>query len=65
MSGRGSTGNVISAIASLLVPGLGQLLQGRILTALLHFVLGAVLWFFFLGWLAHIGSAISAARYEG
>jgi TM2 domain-containing membrane protein YozV len=65
MSGRGSTGNVLAAIASLLIPGLGQLLQGRILTALLHFVLGAVLWFFFLGWVAHIWSAISAARYEG
>ena len=65
MSGRGSTGNVISAIASLLVPGLGQLLQGRVGAALVHFVLGAVLWFFFLGWLAHIWSAINAARYEG
>ena len=65
MSGRGSTGNVISAIASLLVPGLGQLHQGRIGAALVHFVLGAVLWFFFLGWLAHIWSAINAARYEG
>jgi TM2 domain-containing membrane protein YozV len=49
----------------LLIPGLGQLLQGRILAALFHFVLGAVLWFFFLGWVAHIWSAISAARYEG
>jgi TM2 domain-containing membrane protein YozV len=65
MSGRGSTGNVIAALLSLLIPGLGQLVQGRIGTALLHFVLGAVLWFFFLGWVAHIWSAISAARYEG
>ncbi len=65
MSGRGSTGNVLAAIASLLIPGLGQLLQGRIGTALLHFVLGAILWFFFLGWVAHLWSAVSAARYEG
>jgi TM2 domain-containing membrane protein YozV len=65
MSGQGSTGNVIAAIASFVVPGLGQLSQGRVFKALLHFLLGAVLWFFFLGWLAHIWSAIDAARYKG
>jgi TM2 domain-containing membrane protein YozV len=65
MSGQGSTGNVIAALASFCIPGLGQLLQGRIGAALFHFVLGAVLWFFFLGWLAHIWSAINAARYRG
>jgi TM2 domain-containing membrane protein YozV len=65
MSGQGSTGNVIAALASLCIPGLGQLLQGRVGAALLHFVLGGVLWFFFLGWIAHIWSAINAARYSG
>jgi TM2 domain-containing membrane protein YozV len=65
MAGRGSTGNVIAAITSFLIPGLGQLAQGRIWKALLHFLLGAVLWFFFLGWIAHIWSAIDAAHYEG
>ena len=65
MSGQGSTGNVIAALASFFIPGLGQVLQGRVGTALLHFVLAAVLWFFFLGWVAHLWSAIDAARYKG
>jgi TM2 domain-containing membrane protein YozV len=65
MAGQGSTGNVIAALASFIIPGFGQLLQGRVGTALVHFVLGAVLWFFFLGWVAHIGSTIDAARYRG
>ena len=65
MAGQGSTGNVIAALASFFIPGLGQLLQGRIGTALVHFVLGAVLWFFLLGWVAHLWSTIDAARYRG
>jgi TM2 domain-containing membrane protein YozV len=63
MSGRGSTGNVVAALASFFIPGLGQLLQGRIFAAVLHFLLAAILWFFFLGWLAHLWSAFDAARY--
>ena len=38
-SGQGSTGNVIAALCSFFVPGLGQLLQGRIFWALTWFVL--------------------------
>ena len=34
----GSTGNVIAAICSFFVPGLGQLLQGRLLSAIGWFV---------------------------
>ena len=49
--GQGSTGNVIAALASFFVPGLGQLVQGRMLPALGFFLLSAVLWFFLLGWL--------------
>ncbi len=29
MTGQGSSGNVIAALASLFIPGLGQLHQGR------------------------------------
>ncbi len=29
MSGQGSGGNVLAALASFFIPGLGQLLQGR------------------------------------
>jgi hypothetical protein len=43
MAGQGSAGNVIAALASLVVPGLGQLLQGRLLRAAFQFVLAALL----------------------
>ncbi|MFM8784301.1 MAG: DUF6677 family protein, partial [Phycisphaerales bacterium] len=39
MAGQGSGGNVLAAIASFLIPGLGQLVQGRALRGLLMFVL--------------------------
>jgi TM2 domain-containing membrane protein YozV len=65
MAGRGSTGNVIAALASFFIPGLGQLLQGRLLMALVQFVLAGVLWFFLLGWVVHIWSVIDAAVYRG
>ena len=35
---QGSSGNVIAALVSFFLPGLGQLIQGRILAALVHFV---------------------------
>ncbi len=65
MAGQGSTGNVIAALCSFFVPGLGQLLQGRLFTAVLQFCLAAVLWFFLLGWLIHLWSILDAALYRG
>ncbi len=35
MSGQGSGGNVLAAICSFFIPGLGQLVQGRILAAII------------------------------
>ena len=64
MSGRGSTGNVVAALCSFVIPGLGQLRQGRLLKALLHFLLAAVAWFVFLGWLIHLWSAYDAATFK-
>ncbi len=64
MSERGSAGNVIAGIASFLMPGLGQLVQGRLFKALLHFVFSIVLWFIMLGWIMHIWSAYEAARFS-
>jgi TM2 domain-containing membrane protein YozV len=61
---QGSTGNVIAALCSFFIPGLGQLLQGRLLAAAIQFVLASVLWFFWLGWIVHIWSIIDAARYN-
>jgi TM2 domain-containing membrane protein YozV len=64
MPGQGSTGNVIAALASFFIPGLGQLLQGRPIMALIQFVLAGVLWFFLLGWLVHLWSVLDAALWK-
>ena len=61
---QGSTGNVIAALASFFIPGLGQLLQGRVLAAFIHFVLTGLLWLLWLGWLGHIFSCVDAARWK-
>lgn len=64
MAGQGSTGNVIAALASFFIPGLGQLLQGRPIKALIMFVLAAVLWWFLLGWIIHLWSILDAALFK-
>jgi len=64
VAGQGSGGNVLAAICSFFIPGLGQLVQGRPLMALTHFVLAAVLWVILLGWIIHLWSIIDAARFE-
>ncbi|MBV8417150.1 MAG: hypothetical protein JO251_18250 [Verrucomicrobia bacterium] len=61
---QGSAGNVIAALVSFCIPGLGQLIQGRVLAALLHFVVTGLLWLIWLGWLGHIFSCIDAARWK-
>lgn len=64
MTGQGSGGNVIAALCSFFFPGLGQLLQGRLFTAIIHCVLAWFLWMVLLGWVVHIWSIIDAAKYE-
>jgi TM2 domain-containing membrane protein YozV len=64
MAGQGSAGNVIAALCSFFVPGLGQLLQGRLIRAAVQFVLAAVLWIFLMGWLIHLWSIIDAAVWK-
>jgi TM2 domain-containing membrane protein YozV len=63
MSGQGSGGNVLAAICSFFIPGLGQLVQGRVLAALLFFVAAGALWLVWLGWIIHLWSVIDAARW--
>lgn len=63
-AGRGSAGNVIAALASFFVAGLGQLLQGRLVIAVVQFLLAAILWLVFLGWIIHLWSILDAALYE-
>jgi TM2 domain-containing membrane protein YozV len=62
--GQGSAGNVMAAVCSFFLPGLGQLVQGRPFVALIHFLLGCVLWMVLLGWLIHLWSALDAAWYR-
>lgn len=64
MNSQGSTGNVIAALASFFIPGLGQLLQGRLLKAAIMFVLAAVLWWVLFGWIIHLWSIIDAALFK-
>ena len=75
MARQGSGGNVIAAVCNVFIPGLGQLVQGRILMALMFFIvtgacygLAALIIFFFMwpvGAIFHIWSIIDAARYRG
>ena len=72
---QGSTGNVIAAICSLFIPGLGQLVQGRLLWAVTWFLLAcaafAITWVITLsllpfGWfLVSVFACINAAVYRG
>lgn len=64
MAGQGSGGNVIAALASFFIPGLGQLLQGRVLKAALMFISAAILWWLLLGWIIHLWSIVDAALFK-
>jgi len=64
MAGQGSAGNVLAALCSFFIPGLGQLLQGRLLMSIVQFCLAAILWFFLLGWIIHLWSILDAALFK-
>ena len=64
MSGQGSTGNVIAALASFFIPGLGQLIQGRLFMAIIQFVLAGLLWIILMGWIIHLWSILDAALWK-
>ncbi len=64
VQGQGSGGNVLAALASFFIPGLGQLLQGRLLMAAVHFVFAGFLWIFLLGWIVHLWSILDAAKFN-
>ena len=57
----------MAALASFLVPGLGQLVQGRVVAAIFFFVLSGVIWVLTLGTLGvlgHIAAALEAAVWQ-
>jgi TM2 domain-containing membrane protein YozV len=72
MRSTGSAGNVIAALCNVFIPGLGQLIQGRLFLALFIFVIVTVgywfWWFFFfpaiIAALLHLFSIISAATFK-
>lgn len=68
---QGSTANVIAAICSFVIPGLGQLVQGRLFAAFFYFVTIGTCYFFqalvlplILGAILHLFCIISAARFQ-
>lgn len=63
-NGQGSAGNVIASLASFFIPGLGQLIQGRLLPAILFFVFTGILWIFLLGWIIHLWACLDAALWK-
>jgi len=66
-AGQGSAGNVIASLASLFIPGLGQLLQGRLLAAILFVVVAGVVWVVSigtLGWIMHLWACLDAALWK-
>jgi len=72
MSGQGSGGNVLAAICSFFIPGLGQLVQGRILAAIIFFVAATISWgltWVLIGWvlvpIVYLWAIIDAAKYRG
>jgi len=72
MSNQGSAGNVLAAICSFFIPGLGQLVQGRIFAAIMFFaalIISGILVWILIGWIlvpiVYLWSIIDAARYKG
>jgi TM2 domain-containing membrane protein YozV len=70
-SQQGSGGNVIAALCNVFFPGLGHLVQGRLLAAAFIFIFCAVgYWLFWLvvpaiaAAIVHLWAIISAARYQ-
>ena len=64
---QGSAGNVIAALCSLVIPGLGQLVQGRFLAALIFIIGSSVLWVISLGtlgWIIHLWACLNAALWK-
>ena len=61
------TSNAVAGVASFFVPGLGQLVQGRLGAALGNFFGTLLLWIFtlgLLGWVGHVASAWGAATWK-
>ncbi|PCJ48174.1 MAG: hypothetical protein COA74_09925 [Gammaproteobacteria bacterium] len=75
MAGQGSGGNVLAAICSFFIPGLGQLVQGRLMKAIMFFLVTVVgyalamtvilFFMWFVAAIFHLWAIIDAATYRG
>lgn len=57
---------LLAGILSLILPGLGQLYNGRVLAGFLWFIFAVILWPAsggLLGWIPHLVSAVCAYSY--
>jgi TM2 domain-containing membrane protein YozV len=59
-----TTARGVAALCSFFVPGLGQLVQGRVLLAILFFLGSLFLYCCCLGWIPHAWSVIDAALWQ-
>ncbi len=71
MASQGSGGNVIAALCNIPFPGLGQLVQGRLMAAILFFVfclVGYALWWLIIPGIAalliHLWAILDAATFK-
>ncbi len=70
MAGQGSGGNVLAAIGSFLIPGLGQLVQGRLMAAFFFFIMTTVCYapgchrhsIYYVGTRGHFSSVVDYQR---
>ena len=57
---------IIAGVLSLILPGLGQIYNGRVLAGIVWLILASRLWFgtgFLLGWILHLVAAYCAYSY--
>lgn len=71
MASQGSAGNVIAALCTVFFPGLGQLVQGRVIAALIFAIVcfgGYALWYLMvpaiIAGIFHLWAIIDAATYK-
>ena len=62
MSDKDITRNLIAALLSCFIPGLGQaLVQQRFTVGAVFFIACFLLWFVWLGWIIHVWAVLDAA----
>ena len=57
-------GGFFPALLRMLLPGFGQVKQGRKLEAALFFVGACIAWIFLMGWIIHLWSFFDAAMWK-